>query len=174
MMTLSAWCFGRLDAAMGAERELAAMSDLGRLGVDDASLVFWPRTAEVPQMRAVGNVVQRRPLGQAFWGLVQGLVLAGPVLGGSGGEPGNLSEAGRGGGHRLADLPLSCCLGEVGVEGQFIGELRSGLVRGSSALLTVTELPIGPEVAVRLGGGPTIESRLSDRHEANLCRVFGV
>lgn len=154
MTTLSTWCFERLDGAMRAERELAALSELGRLTVDDASLVFWPRTAEAPQMRAAGNVAQGRPLGPTFWGLLHGLVFAAPLLG-------------------CSDTGLRY-LGRVGVDARFIARLRSDLGRGSSALLTVTHLPVPPEVAGRLGdNGPSFQSQLSDQHEANLRRVFG-
>lgn len=157
MTTLSTWCFDRLDGAMRAEQELAALSQLGRLSVEDACLVFWPRTAQAPQMRAAGNVVQGRPLGSSFWGLLHGLTFAAPLLGCADSGP--------------------RCLAEVGVDTELIERLRANLRRGSSALLTVTGRPVPPELVARLGGGrsagPAVQRQLSPRHEENLHRVFG-
>lgn len=157
MTTLTAWCYHDLDGAMRAERELAALSDQELVTVDDASLVFWPRTAVVPQTRGAGNVVHTRPLGSTFWGLFYGLAFAAPLL-----ESGDVKPR---------------YLQEVGVDAVLVTRMRAGLRPGTSGLLTVTDRPVNPDVAEQLATcGPAATSfdlSLSGEHSANLRRVFG-
>lgn len=157
MTALTAWCFADMDGAMVAERELAVLSDLDLLYVDDASLVFWPRTALVPQTRGAGNVVHNRPLGATFWGLLYGLAFAAPLLESADVKPRYLQE--------------------VGVDAVLIARMRAGLRPGTSGLLTVTDGPVGPDVSQRLAGSGAVTTvfdvSLTHEHAANLRRVFG-
>lgn len=157
MTTLTAWCFAELDGARRAERELAALSESGLVVVDDASLVFWPRTAALPQTRGAGNIVHSGPLAPTYWGLLYGLAFAAPMLAGGGTEPRDLHE--------------------VGIDGPVITRLRQNLRPGSSGLLAIMDAPIAPEHGLLLSGCGTgtesFEVSLSDEQAANLHRVFG-
>ncbi len=157
MTILTVWCFAELDGARRAERELAALSELGLVVVDDASLVFWPRTAVLPQTRGAGNIVHSSPLAPTYWGLLYGLAFAAPMLEDADTQPRGLHE--------------------VGIDGPVITRLRQGLRPGSSGLLAVMDAPIAPEHCLLLSacgaGTKSFDVRLSDEQTANLHRVFG-
>ncbi|WP_029135525.1 DUF1269 domain-containing protein [Nakamurella lactea] len=164
MTTLTVWRFADVDGALRAEREVAMLSALDRLPINDAWLILWPKTAPSPHTRGAGNIAQLAPLDQSFWGLLHGHVFAAPLLAGDG--------------------PESHYLQEVGVDAQLIHLLRAGLRQGSSALLTITDQDVPTELAAQIAGARhhqdrdhyrdrIFHRRLTAEHAGNLRRVFG-
>ena len=71
----------------------------GRVKIDDAAFVAWPRGRRTPATRELGSITGPGELWGGFWGMLLGLIfltpLAGPTFGAAAGAvAGSLSEFG--------------------------------------------------------------------------------
>lgn len=165
---LCLWTFGDPGAARSLERRLCD-GGLDPVVVADGVLLTWPSGCRVPQLRELRNVGRSLPLGYDFWGLLFGIVRAGPSL-----APSTPGKEGL-----FDDL-----LQPVGIDRDFINAVRVALGPGTSALAgycddtTADRITIGcPAPRAPAGPTPDIRSvvarcRLSQRHDRALRRIF--
>lgn len=123
MATLTALKFPTAD---GAERTLATVQELQRqqlITVQDAAIVSWPADKRKPTTRQLSNMTGAGALGGAFWGLLFGLLFFIPLIGLAIG-------AGMG--------ALAGSMADVGIDDNFINQVKAKVVPGTSALFLLT------------------------------------
>jgi uncharacterized membrane protein len=162
MATLTAWKF---DTADGADAALAKLEDLQRqqlLELLDGAVVSWPQGAKKPKTRQLHSTAGAGALGGAFWGLLFGLIFFVPLLGMAIG-------AGMG--------ALMGAMTDVGIDDNFIKQVRDKITPGTSALFLYTQNVVQDRVAdafkAERGHVELIESNLSKEQEAKLRETFG-
>jgi uncharacterized membrane protein len=120
----------------GAARVLLALQGLQErqlITLEDAAVVSWPQGAEKPTTRQLYSMGGAGALGGAFWGFLFGLIFFVPFLGaaigaGTGGMPGALAD--------------------VGMDDDFIKEVREKVTEGTSALFALTSGATAPEKVI--------------------------
>src|SRR5215469_6009659 len=132
MATLSAIEFPTVD---GADRALSILNDLQKqrlITVHDAAVVSWPPDKKRPKTRQANNLVGAGALGGMFWGMLFGLIFLVPLLGAAIG-------AGIG--------ALTGALADVGIDKDFVDQVKSEVAPGTSALFTLTSDAVVDRVA---------------------------
>ena len=121
---LTVWTF---ETPLGAEAALARLeplADEGRLVLDDAALVTWPRGRRKPSTRSLGCLTGPGALWGGFWGVLLGLVflvpLAGPTFGAAAGA-------------------FAGSLADFGIGDGFVKRVRDSVTPGSSALFVLCD-----------------------------------
>ena len=123
MATLSALKF---NDPSGADRVLIALQGMQErqlINLEDAAVVSWPAERKKPQTRQLHSMGSAGALGGAFWGMLFGLIFFVPLLGMAIG-------AGMG--------ALGGSLADVGIDDDFIKQVRERVTPGTSALFTLT------------------------------------
>src|SRR5918911_2991146 len=123
MATLSVLKF---NDPYGADRVLIALQGLQErqmITLEDAAVVSWPQGKKKPTTRQLHGTAGAGALGGAFWGFLFGLIFFVPFLGAAIG-------AGTG--------ALSGSLADVGIDDDFIKEVRDKVTEGTSALFVLT------------------------------------
>lgn len=160
MATLTVW---KLPDADGAERVVGTLQDLQKqelIKVHDAAIVSWPEGKKKPRTRQLHNLAGAGALGGAFWGLLFGLIFFMPLLGLAVG-----AAAGAAGG----------ALADVGIDDNFIKQLRDRVTPGSSAIFVLSSDAVIDRVRDAF---PNIDStellftNLSDEDETRLHEAF--
>ncbi|XCM33915.1 DUF1269 domain-containing protein [Streptomyces parvus] len=130
MSTLTVWKFRTADGAENVEEALKSLQKEGLIKILDAAVVSWPADRAKPRTRQLLNLVGAGALSGTFWGMLFGLIFLMPLLGAAVG-----AAAGALGG-KLAD---------VGIDDDFIAEVKEKVTPGTSALflLTMNEGPSG-------------------------------
>ncbi len=161
MATLTVLEFDRAD---GAERMAATLEDLQKqrlITVLDAAVVSWPQGAKKPKTRQLHNLAAAGALNGAFWGMLFGLLFFVPLLGMAIGA---------------AFGALSGAMTDVGIDDNFIKQIRSEVTEGTSALflLSTGAVPdrLAEEVKSRGLNFKLIASNLSHEQEEKLKEVF--
>jgi uncharacterized membrane protein len=154
----------RFDSAEGAGETLTILKRLQKaelIHIDDAAIVSWPDGAKKPTTEQLSSIVGVGALGGMFWGLLFGLVFFIPLIGMAIG-----AAAGAIGG----------ALTDVGIDDDFIDEVRQQVTPGTSALFLMTSDAVRDRVAEELafarGHVTLIHANLSDEQEAKLREVF--
>jgi uncharacterized membrane protein len=152
------------ETSDGAEKMVSALGDLQKqrlVTLLDAAIVSWPTGARKPKTRQLANVTAAGAMGGAFWGLLFGLIFFVPLLG---------MAIGAGIG------ALSGAMTDVGVDDDFIKQVREDVTEGTSALflLTANAVPerIAEEVKARGLSFKIVASNLSQEQEAKLQEIF--
>jgi uncharacterized membrane protein len=133
MATLSVLKF---NDPSGADRVLIALQGLQEremITLQDAAVVSWPQGNKKPTTRQLHSTAGTGALGGAFWGFLFGLIFFVPFLGAAIG-------AGMGG--------LSGSLADVGIDDDFIKEVREKVTEGTSALFALTSGATAPDKVV--------------------------
>jgi uncharacterized membrane protein len=133
MATLSALKFNDPD---GADRVLIALQGLQEqqmITLEDAAVVSWPQGNKKPTTRQLHSMAGMGALGGAFWGFLFGLIFFVPFLGAAIG-------AGMG--------ALSGSLADVGIDDDFIKQVREKVTEGTSALFALTSGATAPDKIV--------------------------
>lgn len=166
MTTLSVWTYPDADGARRLEQRLAEGA-AGDLIVRDAALATWVPGRAAPRVRDLEGTARTDSLGVGFWGLLFGIVVAGPEL------------AGLGGGTPQA---LDSSLSGIGIDHRLLADLRRGLRPGSSALAVIADEVVADDIhaattatgAVTAGGvcPGRVLRRLTPDQDAALHRVF--
>jgi uncharacterized membrane protein len=119
---LTVWTF---ETPLGAEAALARLqplADEGRLVLDDAALVTWPRGRRKPSTRSLGCLTGPGTLWGGFWGVLLGLIflvpLAGPTFGAAAGA-------------------FAGSLADFGIDDGFVKRVRDTVTPGTSALFVL-------------------------------------
>jgi uncharacterized membrane protein len=160
MATLSVWKF---DSPDGAREALAKLMDLSKqqlITIQDAAYVTWPVGANKPKTQQAQSTGAAGALGGAFWGMLFGLLFFVPLLGmaigaAMGGLMGHFSD--------------------VGINDDFIKQVRSKVTEGTSALFLMTENATVDRIAQAFAGTQMelIQTNLSVEQEAQLRAAFG-
>jgi len=158
--SLTVWKF---ETADGADQALAKLQGLVKqqlLTINDAAVVSWPQGNKKPKTRQVASVAAAGALSGAFWGMLFGLLFFIPFLG----------------------LAMGAAMGalmghftDYGISDEFIGEVRSQVVEGTSALFLLTDQVTIDKVSAAFQGTKMtlIRSNLSAEQEAALKQAFG-
>jgi uncharacterized membrane protein len=159
MATLSAVKFPTAD---GARQVLATLEDLQRqqlITVHDAAIVQWPEGKRKPKTEQLHSMAGAGALSGAFWGLLFGMLFFVPLLGVAIG-------AAMGG--------LSGSLVDVGIDDDFIKQVRDRVTPGTSALFLLTSDAVRDRVLDALHGFDMelISTNLSADDEDTLRHAF--
>ena len=123
MATLTAFRFDTVNGADSALGVVPMLQEQQLLAILDAALVSWPKGKNRPSTRQVVLPTGTQLLDGTFWGLLFGLIFFVPVL-----DTGRREEMER----------LTCALSDVGIDEDFIYQLRSKLTEGTSALFILS------------------------------------
>ncbi|MEE2056763.1 DUF1269 domain-containing protein [Rhodococcus artemisiae] len=157
--TLTVWKF---DTETGADTAVETLKDLQRqelITVHDAAVVSWAEGAKKPKTRQLNNLAGVGALGGAFWGLLFGILFFIPLIGAAIG-------AGIG--------ALTGSLTDVGIDDDFIKNLKDKITPGTSALFVLTSDATLDRVHEEFEGqkAELISTNLSHEQEATLRSVF--
>jgi uncharacterized membrane protein len=117
----------------GADRVLIALQGLQEremITLEDAAVVSWPEGNKKPKTPELTTAAGVGALGGAFWGFLFGLIFFVPFLGAAIG-------AGLGG--------LTGSLADVGIDDDFIRQVRERVTPGTSALFALTSGATAPD-----------------------------
>ena len=123
MATLTAFRFDTVDAADNALEVISMLQEQQLITVLDAALVRWPKGKNRPSTRQVILPSGTQLLDGTFWGMLFGLIFFVPVL-----DTGRRAETDR----------LTSALSDVGIDDNFIYQVRSKLTEGKSALFVLS------------------------------------
>ncbi|MDQ4117800.1 MAG: DUF1269 domain-containing protein [Actinomycetota bacterium] len=159
MATLTVWKF---DSAAGADDAVTTLQSLAKqqlITVHDAATVSWPDGAKKPKTRQLNNLVGSGALGGMFWGMLFGLIFFVPLLGAAIGA---------------ATGALGGSLSDVGIDDDFIKEIREKVAPGTSALFVMTSDAVLDKVHEAFQGQrpELINTNLSQDQESALRSVF--
>jgi uncharacterized membrane protein len=159
MATLTVWKF---DSAGGAESALALLERLQKeelIQVNDAAYVYWPEGRKKPKTEQLHKLTSGGALGGSFWGLLFGLIFFVPLLGMAVGA---------------AMGALAGSMADVGIDDDFIREVRQQVTPGTSALFVMTSQAVVDKVIedFRGSGATLVSTNLSKEQEDQLREAF--
>ena len=159
MATLTVWKF---DSADGAERDLELLERLQKeelVHINDAAYVSWPEGKKKPKTEQLNSLKSAGALGGSFWGLLFGLIFFVPLLGMAVGA---------------AMGALSGSMADVGIDDDFIRQVRENVTPGTSALFVMTSGAVVDKVVdeFRQTGATLLSTNLSNEQEAQLREAF--
>src|SRR3954468_17201730 len=146
----------------GADRVLLALQGMQEqqlITLEDAAIVSWPQGRKKPQTRQLHSMGGAGALGGAFWGFLFGLIFFIPLFGLAVGA---------------AMGALGGSLADVGIDDDFIKQVREKVTPGTSALFALTSDGVPDKVAEAFRGvdGELLHTNLSSEQEAQLREVF--
>src|SRR5262245_30086364 len=159
MTTLSVLEFNSPDGADQALRIVQRQQQQQLIKLLDAAVVTWPQESKGPKTRQVFSAAPAGALSGAFWGFLFGLIFFAPLLGlAIGAAAGAISG-------RLTD---------IGIDDNFIKQIRDEVKPGTSALFLMTAQAIADRVVAELKSlnPQLITSNLSDEQESRLRELF--
>jgi uncharacterized membrane protein len=130
MATLSVLKFNDPYGADSVLVALQGMQERQMITLEDAALVSWPQGNRKPKTRQLHSTAGAGAGWGAFWGFLFGLIFFVPFLGAAIG-------AGMGG--------ATGALADVGIDDDFIREVREKVTEGTSALFALTSGATAPE-----------------------------
>jgi uncharacterized membrane protein len=159
MATLTVWKF---DTAGGAESALELLERMQKeelIQVNDAAYVYWPEGKKKPKTEQANKLTGAGALGGSFWGLLFGLIFFVPLLGMAVGA---------------AMGALSGSMADVGIDDEFIREVRKQVTPGTSALFVMTSNAVVDKVVdeFRTSGATLVSTNLSKDQEDQLREAF--
>ncbi len=159
MAALTVWKF---DTAEGADAALDTLEQLQTeqlITLLDGAVVTWPPDRRKPKTHQMHHMAAGGALGGGFWGLLFGLIFFVPFLG---------AAIGAGMGALMGSMT------DVGVDDQFIAEVRSQVTPGTSALFIMSEGAVVDKVRDAFKGThpQLIRTNLSDAQEQQLREAF--
>lgn len=159
MATLTALKFPTADGADRALEILIGLQKQELIRLEDAATVSWPAGAKKPKTRQAVNTTAAGALGGTFWGMLFGLIFFMPLLGAA---VGALSGA------------LSGYFMDIGINDDFIKEVRTQVTEGSSALFALSSNAVVDRVIPELKGlsPEVISTNLSADDEQKLRDAF--
>jgi uncharacterized membrane protein len=160
MANLTAWKFDSPDGASQAVRTLKDLQDEGLIVIDSAAIVEWPQGNKKPKTRQVDDMTGPEAVSGAFWGFLFGILFFVPLLGAAVG-------AGIG--------ALHGSLGHVGIDDEFIDQVKDAVTEGTSALFLMSSSGVADQIQRRFIGTKLelIATNLAPDEEAKLREAFG-
>src|SRR5918994_6816349 len=147
----------------GADRVLIALQVLQErqmITLEDAAVVRWPAGAKKPMTHQLHSTAGSGATWGAFWGFLFGLIFFMPFLGAAIG-------AGTG--------ALSGSLADVGIDDDFIRQVREQVTSGTSALFALTSGANAPERVIdelKAYDFEIISTNLPEEQEKQLREAF--
>jgi uncharacterized membrane protein len=159
MATLTVWKFGTAGGADDALNTLERLQKEELIKVHDGAVVTWPEGAKKPKTRQLASTTGAGALGGAFWGFLFGLLFFIPILGMAVGA---------------AMGALAGSLADVGIDDDFIEEVRDRITPGTSALFLMTSDAVEDRVREAFEGSDMelIRTNLSREQEDRLREAF--
>ena len=159
MATFSVWKFQTPDGAATAEATLLNLQKQELIKVIDAATVSWPADKKRPKTEQLNSTTAAGALSGSFWGLLFGLLFFVPLLGLVVGA---------------ATGALTGSMVDVGIDDDFINEVRSKITPGTSALFVMTSDAVIDKVKDAFEGQDVelVHTNLSNDEEAKLREVF--
>ncbi|HYI14209.1 MAG TPA: DUF1269 domain-containing protein [Thermomicrobiales bacterium] len=159
MATLTALKFNdplQADQVLGTLKGLQAQQ---LIQIQDAAIVRWPAGAKKPKTEQLSGLTAIAGLSGAFWGLLFGLLFFIPFLGMAVGA---------------AFGALAGHFADVGIDDNFINQVKSQVTPGTSALFLLSSGAVVERVAEALQGVEfeVIATNLSQEQEAKLMEMF--
>ena len=159
MGTLTVWKF---DTAAGADGALDLLKRLQKeelLQVNDAATVYWQQGRKKPKTEQLHNMTGVGALGGSFWGLLFGLIFFVPLLGMAVGA---------------AMGALSGSMADVGIDDDFIRQVRQEVTPGTSALFVMSSGAVTDKVIddFKQTGATLVSTNLSTEQENALREAF--
>ena len=160
MATLSVLKF---NDPYGADRVLLALQGLQEqqmINLEDAAVVSWSLGSKKPNTRQLHSMGGGGALGGAFWGFLFGLIFFVPFLGAAIG-------AGMG--------ALTGSMADVGIDDDFIRQVREKVTPGTSALFALTSGATAPERVIdelRQYDFEIVSTNLPEEQERKLREAF--
>jgi uncharacterized membrane protein len=157
--TLTAWKFEDPDEAEEAMHILEGLQQQQLIQVIDAAWVAWQPGKKGPKTHQMHSMVGPGALGGGFWGLLFGLIFFVPILG---------LAIGAAAGAAIGSLT------DIGIDDNFIKDVRQKVTPGTSALFALTESAVQDRVREAFKGfeAELISSNLSEEQEAQLRETF--
>src|SRR5215218_10975661 len=131
MATLTVWKFPTADGAQTAVETLKDLQRQELIQIHDAAIVSWVEGRKKPKTEQLRNMAGAGALGGAFWGMLFGLIFFVPLLGMAVGA---------------AMGALSGSLTDVGIDDEFIREVREHVTPGTSALFVMSSGAVADKV----------------------------
>jgi len=147
----------------GADRVLIALQGLEErqmINLQDAAVVSWPQGNKKPKTRELHGTAGMGAMSGAFWGFLFGLIFFVPFLGAAIG-------AGMG--------ALTGSMADVGIDEDFIKQVREKVTPGTSALFALTSGATAPERVIdelRQYNFEIISTNLPEEQENQLREAF--
>jgi uncharacterized membrane protein len=159
MATLTVWKFDSTDGAENALALLERMQKEELIQINDAAYVYWPEGRRRPKTEQLHKLTSSGALGGSFWGLLFGLIFFVPLLGMAVGA---------------AMGALSGSMADVGIDDDFIREVRENVTPGTSALFVMTSNAVVDKVIneFKESGATLVSTNLSTEQEAKLREAF--
>jgi uncharacterized membrane protein len=159
MATLTVWKF---DSPRGAEDALVLLERMQKeelVQINDAAYVTWPEGKKKPKTEQLHKLTSAGALGGSFWGLLFGLLFFVPLLGMAVGA---------------AMGALSGSMADVGIDDDFIRQVRANVTPGTSALFVMTSGVVVDKVLdeFKNTGASLLSTNLSQEQEAKLREAF--
>jgi len=159
MATLTVLKFPTAD---GADTMLGTIQSLQKqqlITIQDAAIVTWPAGKKKPKTRQLQSMAGAGALMGAFWGMLFGLLFFVPILGLAVG-------AGMG--------ALAGSFADVGIDDNFIKQVRSQVTEGTSALFLMSSGGVTDRVREAVKGQEfeLIATNLSKEQEERLRAAF--
>ncbi|MGZ4537488.1 MAG: DUF1269 domain-containing protein [Blastococcus sp.] len=159
MATLTVWKF---DTPGGAERALALLERMQKeelVQVNDAAYVYWPEGRKKPKTQQLHHLAGVGALGGSFWGFLFGLIFFVPLLGMAIGA---------------AMGAVTASMADVGINDDFIREVRAQVTPGTSALFVMTSDVVVDKVVneFKETGASLLSTNLSAEQESKLRDAF--
>ena len=151
--------FAEPDGAENALSQIQGLQKEHLIKVLDAAIVSWPHGKKSPKTRQLVNLVAVGTMGGMFWGLLLGIIFLTPLFGlAIGAAFGALGGAFR----------------DYGIDDDFIKQVRSAVVEGTSALFLMTSDAVMDRVSERMKNikFDFIATNLSKEQEDQLREVF--
>ena len=160
MATLTAFRFDTVDGADNALGVISVLQEQELIAILDLALVSWPRGKNRPRTRHVIWPTRAQLLDGTFWGMLFGLIFFVPVL-----DAGRRAEADR----------LTSALSDVGIDDNFIYQVRSRLIEGTSALFVLLQDAVMDKISDAAKGKKPdlIAINLPRDEEVKLRNLFG-
>ena len=147
----------------GADRVLIALEGMQErqlITLQDAAVVRWPAGDKKPKTRQLASTAGAGAMGGAFWGFLFGLIFFVPFLGAAiGASMGALTGS----------------MADVGIDDDFIKEVREKVTEGTSALFALTSGATAPDKVVdelKQYDFEIISTNLPEEQEQKLREAF--
>ena len=152
----------KFPTAGGAEDMLGLLEGLQKqqlITIQDAAIVTWPTGKKKPKTRQLHSLAGFGALEGAFWGMLFGLLFFIPILGLAVGA---------------AMGALAGSFTDVGIDDNFIKEVRSKVTEGTSALFLMSSGAVADRIAPAVQGREfeIITTNLSKEEEDKLRAAF--
>jgi uncharacterized membrane protein len=160
MATMTVWKFNTPSGAEDASKTLNELSREGLIVVHDAAIVQWEDGKKKPKTKQLHNLAGAGALGGAFWGMLFGLIFLVPLLGAAIGA---------------ASGALAGSLTDVGIDDEFIAQIRQQVTPGTSALFVLSSDAVVDKVrdAFEMQDRPELVfTNLTTEQETALREVF--